>query len=80
VRRLIVGEALALTAVGAVIGAVGALATARFIEATLYGVEPTDARTYGVVGAVIFGAAVLASLLPAQRAVSVDPAAVLRAD
>jgi putative ABC transport system permease protein len=80
VRRLILGEALALTAAGAVIGGVGALTTARFIEATLYGVEPTDARTYGVVGAVIFGAAVLASLLPAQRAVSVDPAAVLRAD
>jgi putative ABC transport system permease protein len=80
VRRLIVGEALALTAAGAVLGGIGALTTSRFIEATLYGVEPTDARTYAVVGAVIFGAAVLASLLPAQRAVRVDPAAVLRAD
>jgi putative ABC transport system permease protein len=80
VRRLILGEALALTAAGAVIGGIGALATSRFIEATLYGIEATDARTYAVVGAVIFGAAVLASLLPAQRAVRVDPAAVLRAD
>jgi putative ABC transport system permease protein len=80
VRRLVVGEALALTAAGAVIGGAGALATSRFIEATLYGVEPTDTRTYLAVGAVIFGAAVLASLVPARRAARVDLAAVLRAD
>jgi putative ABC transport system permease protein len=80
VRRLIVGEALVLTAVGAVVGVAGALAASRFIEATLYGVEPTDPRTYAIVGAVIFTAAALAALLPAQRAVGVDPAVVLRAD
>jgi putative ABC transport system permease protein len=79
-RRLVVGEALALTAVGAILGGAGALAASRLIEATLFGVQPTDARTYAIVGAVIFGTAVLASLLPAQRAVGIDPAVVLKAE
>jgi putative ABC transport system permease protein len=80
VHRLILGEALALTAAGAVIGGFGALVMSRFIEATLFGVEPTDPRTFAIVAAVIFAAATLASLLPAHRAAGVDPAVVLRAD
>ena len=80
VRRLIVSEALALTAAGAVLGTVGALAASRFIEGTLYGITPTDTRTYGLVGALIFSAALLASLLPARRAARVDAAEALRAD
>jgi hypothetical protein len=35
VRRIIVGEALVLTTMGAVIGGAGAVAMSRFIEATL---------------------------------------------
>jgi putative ABC transport system permease protein len=80
VHRLVLGEALALTAAGAVVGGIGALAMSRFIEATLFGVEPTDPRTFAVVGAVILATAVVASLLPAHRAAGVDPAVVLRAD
>jgi putative ABC transport system permease protein len=80
VRRLIVGEALALAAVGAAAGMAGAAGLSRFIESVLFGVEPGDPRIFLLATLVILAAAIAASLLPAQRAVRVEPAVVLRSD
>jgi putative ABC transport system permease protein len=79
-RRLIVGETLLLTVAGALLGAAGALASSRIIEATLFGVQATDARTWAGAGAVILAAALLAAVLPAERAARIDPAGELRAE
>jgi putative ABC transport system permease protein len=46
----------------------------------LYGVRPTDAATYGVVCAALLAIALVASLIPAQRAARVDPMETLRAE
>jgi ABC-type antimicrobial peptide transport system permease subunit len=48
------------------------------ISGLLFGVRPTDAMTYGVVAAVFVVVAVLACVLPAHRAASVDPLIALR--
>jgi putative ABC transport system permease protein len=80
VRRLIVGEAMIATAAGAALGVAGAFATARFIRAALFGVEPVDPVTFAVVLAVVLVTALLAAALPTRRATAVDPAVVLRGD
>lgn len=71
---------IAQAAMGAVAGALLTLATTRFLESMLYGVEPTDPFTLGVVGAVLGFVAAVASLMPAVRASRVSPLEALRVD
>ncbi len=70
------GMTLALTGIG--IGLVAALALTRLIESQLYGVAATDPATFGLVAIVLAGTALLANLIPAIRAMRMDPAVVLR--
>jgi len=46
----------------------------------LYGVAHTDAVSFGAGALVLLGTAVLACLVPARRAVSIDPAIAMRAE
>jgi ABC-type antimicrobial peptide transport system permease subunit len=80
VSRLVVRRGLLLAIVGIVIGIGGAFALTRFMQSLLYGVTATDPLTYGAVIALLAGAALLASYLPARRATRVDPILALRAD
>lgn len=50
------------------------------LGSVLHGVSPTDPNTLIVVSVIMLLIAVLASYVPAQRAMSVDPAEALRAD
>jgi predicted lysophospholipase L1 biosynthesis ABC-type transport system permease subunit len=75
-RRIVSATvAVAAAAVAAGIGAGLALAgaLARFVEEYLYGVAPLDPPSFVGGGAVLACAALLAALLPARRAVRVDP-------
>ena len=76
----VVGQALALTAGGLALGVAGALALGRTLEGLLYGVEPADPWTLAGVAVLLGGVALLAGLLPARRAASLDPMSALRAD
>jgi predicted permease len=78
VLRLVMGEGLALTLLGLVIGLAGALALTRFLASILYGVRPGDPMTFAEVALVLAAVASLASFIPAQRATRVDPMAALR--
>lgn len=80
VRRMIVGEGLLLGGLGAVLGLIGARALGRFIEATLYGVQPGDPSTLALVAAIMMAVALAACWWPARTATAVEPAIVLRAD
>ncbi|HSA57042.1 MAG TPA: ABC transporter permease [Gemmatimonadaceae bacterium] len=80
VRRLVLRRGLVLTVSGLVLGALGALGLTRFMGTLLYGVTATDTATYVGVAAVLLGASVLASYLPARRATRVDPILALRAE
>jgi putative ABC transport system permease protein len=78
--RLIVRQALTLTAAGVVIGIGGAVFANRALQTMLFGVTARDPLTYAGVVAVLISAAVLASSLPAWRAARVDPSVTLRAE
>lgn len=77
---LVAGGALRLTAAGVALGVVGAFALQRVVAGQLYGVGANDPVTFGVVAAVLAGAALAASAGPALRAARVEPAAVLRGE
>ena len=57
-----------------------ALALGRFLEALLYGTVSYDLGVFVVATAVISAVALLASLVPALRALRIDPSIALRAN
>jgi ABC-type antimicrobial peptide transport system permease subunit len=69
-----------LAAIGGVIGAAVSVWGTKLIEHQLYGVAARDVVSMVVAGVVLFGAAVLACVVPARRALGVDPATAIRAD
>jgi len=80
VLRQVLGEGLALTGGGVIIGLVAAFGLTRLISSMLFGVAAVDAVTFGGVAAALVGVALLASWLPARRAAAVDPVIAMRAE
>jgi putative ABC transport system permease protein len=80
VVRLVVGQGLALTLAGAVLGALGALALTRFVSGMLFGVRATDPLTFAGVALVLLAVAAVAGYRPARRAARVDPLVALRGE
>lgn len=74
----VVGQAMALTAAGLLVGAAGAAAASRVVEGYLVSVGPLDPPTYVAVAAGVLAIALVAAFLPARRAARVDPAVALR--
>lgn len=77
---LIAGQGARLAIIGLVLGLIGALAAARLLGSLLYGVTVTDPATFVTVVAVVFGMAMLATLIPAFRATRIAPLDALRAE
>ena len=73
-------RALALMAIGAVIGAAGSLALTRLMSGLLYEIQPNDAPTFLASAGVLAVCALAASVVPAWRATRVDPLVALRAE
>jgi ABC-type antimicrobial peptide transport system permease subunit len=80
ILQLVVSEGLLLSVTGVALGVAGALAGTRALGSQLYGIEPTDPMTYGVLAVLLIGVSLLACWLPAHRATRVDPAVALRHD
>jgi predicted permease len=80
IMRLVVGNGLGLAGAGVAIGLVGALAATRALRGLLYGVTPGDPVTLGGIALLVGAIAVLASYVPARRALRIDPTEALRAD
>jgi putative ABC transport system permease protein len=78
VLRLVLRQGMGLALAGIGIGLAAALGLTRLIESQLYGVAATDPTTFAVVAAVLAATALLANLIPAIRAMRMDPAVVLR--
>jgi putative ABC transport system permease protein len=80
VLRLIVGNGLALTLIGVVIGAAGALVATRALERLVFGVSTTDPGVFVFVAFALTAVAATAAAVPALRASRVDPIVALRSD
>jgi predicted permease len=79
-KRMFVRQGLALTAVGAGVGMVTAIALTQWMSSLLFGVGRFDPATYTVVLGVLMMAAAMASYVPARRAAAVDPVDTLTAE
>jgi predicted permease len=79
-KRMFVRQGLGLTAVGAGVGLVTAIALTQWMSSLLFGVERLDPPTYAAVLGVLAMAAAMASYVPARRAAAVDPVDTLTAD
>ena len=77
---LVVRQGLLLAVIGAVAGAAGAFALGRTLSSLLFGVSAADVPAFGIALAVALVTAVVACLLPAHRAASLDPLQGLRAE
>jgi predicted permease len=80
VLRMVLGEAVWMTAIGVVAGLAGAIALGRVIASQLYGLKAWDPATIGSAAALLILVALGSSWVPAQRAASVDPSKALRAE
>ena len=80
VLGMILRQGIALALAGVVIGVCGALALTRLIAAMLFGVTAHDPVTIFGVGAILTGVTLLACLVPAVRAMRLDPMVILRHD
>ena len=78
VFNLIVGRGMKLTAVGIVIGIVGAIALTRWMQSLLFNTSTTDPITFVLISVLLSLAAFFACYIPARRAAKVDPLVALR--
>jgi putative ABC transport system permease protein len=80
IRRLVVRDGMRPVALGLVAGASLSLAATRLLQSLLFGVLPSDGRSYVVALVFLSGVALAASLAPAWRASRLDPNAALRTE
>lgn len=80
VARVVIADAMKLTAGGVALGVAGSVAGGAFASAALYGVSPHDPFVIAIVVVILLLASMIASAIPAYRATRVDPIRVLRAD
>ena len=78
VFRVVLGEAVALIAIGVGLGLAAALLFTRPVESFLYSVSSRDPLTYVAVTAILIATALVAGFVPARRATEVDPVTALR--
>ena len=77
---MFVRHGLLLAGIGTALGLVAAAGLTRLMSSLLFGVTALDPVTYTAVSALLIAAAMLASYLPARRAIAVDPVRALQAE
>ena len=80
ISKLVLRQGAVLALAGLVPGLVLAYLAARLLESMLAGVKPADAATFSTAAAVCLITALIGALIPALRAVRIDPSAVMRAE
>jgi len=78
ILRLVLGQGIRLAGAGAAIGLLVSLIASRLLRNELFQVSSFDPLTFALMAAVLIGAALLASYIPARRATRVDPMVALR--
>ena len=78
IRGLVLRSAMTLTVIGLLVGVAGALSLAQFLSSLLFNTGKYDPATLAAVAAVLMLVAILACLIPARRAMKVNPIVALR--
>ncbi len=78
VVKLVVGRGMTLVLMGMAIGLAGAFGLTRLMSGLLFGVSATDPLTFVGIPMLLAGVALAACLMPARRALKVDPMLALR--
>ena len=77
---LMLRQGLIPAIIGVMVGLAGAFGFTRLMTSLLYGVKPTDPLSFCGVAAILLLVAIIAILIPARRAMSIDPVSALRAE
>jgi ABC-type antimicrobial peptide transport system permease subunit len=77
VVRMVVRQGMQPVVLGIALGLAAALAASRLLTAYVHGVTTTDPLTFAAVVALLGTVALVATTLPARRAVRIDPTRVL---
>jgi putative ABC transport system permease protein len=80
VLAMVIRQGLTLVMIGLVLGVAGALAAGRVLSAYLYETAPRDPLIFAAVAALFILSGIVACLIPARRATTVDPLIALRAE
>jgi putative ABC transport system permease protein len=78
VLGLVVGQGMLLASIGVGIGVIASFFLTKFMSTLLFGVSATDPLTFVAISSLLIGVSALASLIPARRAMKVDPMVALR--
>lgn len=78
VLTLVMKQGVGLAVVGLSVGTLGALALTRLMKGLLFGVTPNDPATLAAVVLLMIAVVLMACLIPARRAMQVDPMVALR--
>jgi ABC-type antimicrobial peptide transport system permease subunit len=80
IASLVLRESLLLTVLGVAAGCVGAWSATRLIRAQLFGTAAVDPLSYGVAIVLLAGVSLAATIIPARRAMRLDPAIAIRGE
>jgi len=80
VARLVLKRAASLAVIGVAIGLAGAFFTRKFLTTVLFQISATDPAIYVSVPLLLALIVLIASYVPARRAMRVDPAVALRSE
>ncbi|MEY2584511.1 MAG: putative transport system permease protein, partial [Verrucomicrobiota bacterium] len=78
ILRLVFVNAMATTLAGVALGLAAAFALTRLLQSLLYQVSPSDPVVFAAIPLLLVGVAVIATYLPARRAMKVNPITALR--
>jgi putative ABC transport system permease protein len=80
ILKLVLGRATVLSVIGVLIGGAGAFAFTRVLEGLLYNVSMTDPATFALTALLLVGVGVIASYIPARRALRIEPTIALKSE
>jgi putative ABC transport system permease protein len=75
---MVLRQAASIISVGLIVGLLGATALSRFLQSLLFDITATDIATYAAISLLVLLISVIACVIPARRAATLDPVLALK--